>query len=140
MAGRGRPPKYSPDVCAAIVNNLKMGCSRTTAAELAGIDRGTLRDWCRKYPAFSREVTEAIAGCKRTASATIRQAILNGDVQSAFRYLALQERDEWAHTEQVDVRHSGEIGRTDLGKLTDDEIDALASIAERVRGGADDGD
>lgn len=136
----GRPPKYDAAMHTAIVDSLKLGCSRTTAAELAGIDRGTLADWIDRYPAFRHDVTAAIASCKRAASATIRQAILNGDVQSAFRYLALQERSEWADTEQtVNVRHSGSIQRDDLAALTDTEVAALAAIAERVAGGANDG-
>lgn len=50
-----------------------------------------------------------MASCKRTASTTIRQSILKGDVQSAFRYLALQERAEWHESQSVNVNHSGEI-------------------------------
>jgi hypothetical protein len=91
-----RPPKYNADVHKAIIESLRIGCSRTTAAELAGINRETLSAWCVRYPTFSGDVQEAIASCKRTAAATIRQSILKGDTQSAFRYLALQERHEWA--------------------------------------------
>lgn len=106
MTRRGRPPKYNAEVHAAIVANLRLGCSRTTAAELAGIDRGTFADWCERYPAFHHDVVKSIAECKRTAATTIRQAILKkNDVQSAFRYLAIQERSEW--TETQNVSHEG---------------------------------
>ena len=138
MAGKriGRPPKYGPELHKAIVDNLTLGCSRTTAAELAGIDRGTLEDWRERYPAFHRDVTHAIASCKRSAAATIRQSFLKGDTQSAFRYLALQERGEWADTERtVNVNHGGTIGTRDLSAFTDEQIGALAAIAEQVAAG-----
>lgn len=83
--------------------------SRTTAAELAGINRATLEDWRNKYPAFSNDVTEAMAKAKRRASVTIAKAIQLGDVNAAFRYLALQERDEWQTVEKSEQQHTGDI-------------------------------
>ncbi|MCC6315991.1 MAG: hypothetical protein IT337_18480 [Thermomicrobiales bacterium] len=134
MAGRrGRPPKYNADVHKAIVDNLRMGCSRTTAAELAGINRITLTDWCAKYPTFSGDVEEAIASCKRTASATIRQAILKGDVQSAFRYLALQERSEWTETKDVNVTVAVTVEQVAERIAREEGLDPADVIAEAER-------
>lgn len=114
MAKRlGAPPKYNRARHEQIVEALKAGMSRTTAAELAGINRGTLEVWRDTYPAFSNDVTNAIATAKARASATITRAIQKGDVNAAFRYLALQERDEWQerqkHEHAVTVRHEDMI-------------------------------
>lgn len=103
MARAGRPPKYCAEIHKAIIANLEIGCSRTTAAELAGINRMTLETWRTKYPAFNSDVTEAIARAKRRATMTITTAIQKGDVQAAFRYLALQERAEWQEERNINV-------------------------------------
>ncbi len=105
---RGAPTKYSKEIHAAICKNLEAGMSRTTAAELADIDRGTLEDWREKYPAFSRDVRKAIAKSKGRATVTITKAIQSGDVAAAFRYLALQERDEWQEGHRLE--HTGANG------------------------------
>lgn len=103
-----RPTKYNKARHAEIVRGLTAGMSRTTAAELTGIDRGTLEEWRDRYPAFSRDVREAMAKAKGQASFTIAKAIRAGDVSAAFRYLALQERGEWQ--ERHINEHTGEDG------------------------------
>lgn len=96
-----RPPKYNATIHKEICDNLRLGCSRTTAAELAGIDRVTLQRWCESNVTFCRDVQEAIAAVKRSASMTIRQSFVKGDVQSAFRYLSYQERQEWSDADRT---------------------------------------
>lgn len=98
MAGRkrGAPTKYGDAMHKCICDELLLGSSRTTAAEYCGIDRGTLAEWVASKPAFSRDVTRAIASVKRTASVTVRKAIQAGDVATALKYLSYQERDEWS--------------------------------------------
>lgn len=133
----GRPTKYSRAVHEAICRNLEAGMSRTTAAELAGIHRNTLEEWRELFPAFSSDTQEAIAKAKARATVTITKAIRDGDVGAAFRYLALQERSEWAERANLDVNHSGTIrhAHKDMSAFTDDEIDRIAEIAERRKAG-----
>lgn len=116
MARRGRPSRYSPEMHKAIVDELALGSSRTTAAEINGITLDTLNawagqppDWNGKYPEFSRDVRLAIARVKRTASVTIRKAIVDGDVSAAFRYLAYQEPHEWTDP-PTKHEHTGKDG------------------------------
>lgn len=109
MAKAGRPPKYGPEIHAAICQNLEMGCSKTTAAELNGITRQTIWEWDEKYAPFSYDMRTAIAKAKRRATVTITTAISQGDTNAAFRYLALMERDEWREQRDVSVAISGEL-------------------------------
>lgn len=131
----GRPSKYNKAIHTAICNDLELGCSRTTAAELNGIDRSTLEEWRKRYPAFSSDVALAMAKAKRRATVTIIRSIQDGDVASAWRYLAMQERDEWRENNDVTVTHGGTIthAHRDMSAFTDDEITALAAVAERVK-------
>lgn len=113
-ARSGRPTKYSKEMHQKIVEYLEAGMSRTTAAELAGIARQTLAewagippDWDGVYPNFSYDVRNAIAKAKSRASATIANAIKDGDVNAAFRYLSYQEPDEWSAPERHEVTGTG---------------------------------
>lgn len=108
MARRGAPSKYNKARHAEIVRSLEAGLSRTTAAELAGIDRSTLEAWRDKYPTFSHDVRQAMAKAKARASVTVTQAIKSGDVNAAFRYLSYQEPDEWTAPERHEI--SGKDG------------------------------
>lgn len=110
----GRPTKYSPQMHKAIIEYLEAGMSRTTAAELAGITRQTLTewagsppDWQGSYPTFSYDVKQAIAKAKSRATVTIANAIKDGDVNAAFRYLSYQEPEEWSAPERHEVTGSG---------------------------------
>jgi hypothetical protein len=128
-----RPPKYGPELHKGIVDNLRIGCSRTTAAELAGIDRHTLNAWCARYLPFRADVQAAIASCKRTASATIRTAILGGDTNAAFRYLGLQEREEWREIKElsltIELRKKAERIADELGLSVDEVIAEAEAVA-----------
>lgn len=129
----GRPTKYSRAIHEAICRNLEAGMSRTTAAELAGINRLTLERWRDDNVAFCNDTQEAMAKAKARATVTITKAIRDGDVGAAFRYLALQERSEWAERASVDMNLSGTIrhAHKDMSAFTDEEIDRIAEIAER---------
>jgi len=139
---RGRPPKYGPEIHKQICDSLALGMSRTTAAELAGIDRGTLNEWAGmppewdgKYPAFSNDVRLAIAKAKRRATVTITNAIQKGDVAAAFRYLALQERHEWQETKQVDIRVQIEDAAKKVADETGLSIEEVLAEAEAIMRG-----
>lgn len=120
----GRPTKYNEAMHADIVRSLETGMSRTTAAELAGIDRETLEVWRGNKPAFSRDVTRALARAKGRASMTIAKAIVAGDVAAAFRYLALQERAEWSErAEMTPVGKDGGPIKTEM-TITIRRVDA----------------
>ena len=143
MAQPGRPTKYSRAIHAAIVTNLEAGMSRTTAAELAGIARQTLNDWAGmppdwqgKYPTFSHDVRTAIARAKARATVTITKAIREGDVQAAFRYLALQEREEWGERKQVDVNVEIRQLAERIAAESGVDADELMAEAERIAAGA----
>ena len=104
----GAPTKYNKARHDEIVKSLEAGMSRTTAAELVGINRGTLETWREVNPAFNSAVIKAIAKAKARATVTITKAVQAGDVSAAFRYLALQEKDEWGETQKHE--HSGPDG------------------------------
>jgi hypothetical protein len=44
-----------------IVKAIGSGLTNKDAALVAGIDRGTIDDWCEKYPAFSSRLAQAHA-------------------------------------------------------------------------------
>lgn len=144
MARAGRPPIYGPEIHQAICVSLAQGLSRTTAAELAGIDRATLTvwagsppEWNGKYLAFSRDVRTSIAKAKARATATILKSINNGDVASAWRYMAMQEREEWREQpNDINVNHGGAIRHNvheiNPDALTPEERERARELREKL--------
>lgn len=138
----GRPSLYTRARHRAIIADLENGASRTTAAELNGITLGTLTEWAGSppewkgsKPEFSRDVREAIAKCKRQAQHTIKAAMLTGDVNAAFRYLAYQEKNEWADTKgdiTVNVSVSVEEVAARLAKDLNLDPDDVIAEAEHI--------
>jgi hypothetical protein len=129
----GRPPKYCEAIHTSICQALELGMSRTTAAEINGINRDTLLQWTIKYPSFSGDVQLAEAKAKRRATLTITTAIQKGDVAAAFRYLALKEREEWRESKEVNVnvqiRQKAERMAEELGVPVDELMETAESIA-----------
>jgi transposase-like protein len=134
--GAGRPTTYGKGRHEAICKSLEVGMSRTTAAELIGINRSTLETWREKYPAFNHDVTQAMAKAKARATVTITTAIRAGDVNAAFRYLSLQEREEWREVKDINltvqVREKAERIAAELGLSTDEVMAEAEMIASGV--------
>jgi hypothetical protein len=113
MAGgqRGRKSKLTEVVAEVIIEQLRQGHYRQTAAALAGIHPTTFSDWMglqrEPYLSFQERVREAEADAERIQLAKITESPEPAD---AKWYLARKFPDKWAETRRVDVS-----GRLDMG-------------------------
>lgn len=73
MAG-GRPTKRIPETEARILEALRAGNTRRTAAEYGGITVTTFCDWVNRFPEFSEAVKKAEADCVAAMVAVIKRA------------------------------------------------------------------
>lgn len=55
----GRPPVYTTDVCARIVELGKLGYSQARMAADIGVSKQTITDWAKSHPEFSDALTLA---------------------------------------------------------------------------------
>lgn len=61
MADIGRPTKYDPSYCDAVVEHMAQGASLTSFAAEINVARSTINEWMTQHPAFSEACARAKA-------------------------------------------------------------------------------
>lgn len=69
----GRPSKYKPEYCAAIIEHCKEGMSRESFAAVVDVNRDTLHEWKEKHLEFS----DAWSRCKEYRQKTLEKLVLD---------------------------------------------------------------
>jgi len=69
----GRPSKYDPSYCEAIVEHLGEGASIASFAAEIGVARSTINQWAEDYPEFSEALKVAKAKCAAWWEARLRE-------------------------------------------------------------------
>lgn len=133
-----RPTLYNEERVNEIIVSLSAGCTDKDAALASGITEGTFANWQKRYSDFSSRVTRAKAQRARGWLLLLRQNAMTGDTKAITELLDRCAPD-YRKTNDVNVKHSGMIATRDMSVFTDAEIEAMAAIGERVKGGADDG-
>lgn len=146
----GRPTKFDKEVASRIIDAMKRGAWKKTAALWAGIDYGTLRRWLRKgkldpdsdLGRFRQQLLEAETLCEIKAGQVALAGAMK-DPKIAIDWLRVRHRSRWRTQDKVqlagDPKHPLMVERRgpDLSKLTDAELALLESIASKVTGGGD---
>ena len=103
----GRPTKYDPAYCEAIVEHMKDGASILSFAAEIGVARSTIQEWASEHPDFSAAVTRAKAACAAWWEKQARTVAQNGggNGQSTMIVFGLKNmgRDEWSDS----IKHVG---------------------------------
>ncbi len=133
-----RPTLYTEERVNEIIVSLSAGCTDKDAALASGISESTFAKWQTRYSGFSDRVTRAKAQRARGWLLLLRQNAVAGDTKAITELLDRCAPD-YRKTNDVNVKHSGTIGTRDLSVFTDAEVEAMAAIGARVKGGADDG-
>lgn len=102
----GRPTKFTPVIREAILQAIRMGNTRASAAEATGIHRDTLHTWTERFPAFSDAIKEAEAYAEQEAVKAIVSQFHHQWTAAAW-YLERKHPDEWGKKERVDVTSGG---------------------------------
>lgn len=155
----GRPTKLTPELQARIVQAIQAGNYMETAAAYAGISKNTLFDWLRRgarekerlagnararilkeeapYVAFSDSVEKALAEAEVRDVVNVMKAADGGQWQASAWRLERKFPDRWGHKAKLQQEISGPGGQpvkvaVDLSALTDEELNALESISNRL--------
>jgi len=129
----GRKSLYTPERVEKIINALSVGAYQKDACAAAGITDDTFANWQKRYSEFSERVTRAKSEGWIGDLAVIRRAALQGDWRAAGEHLdrtgsPYRKASDVTHT----VTHKGTVNHRDLSKFTDDEIDGMTAMAERL--------
>lgn len=106
----GRPSKYDPAHCEAVVDHMKEGASLTSFAAEIDVDRSTINEWMRAHPEFSQACARAKAKCAAWWEKTNRTLASTGLGNQGACKLGLTNmaRDDWQEITRNE--HSGPDG------------------------------
>ncbi len=127
---KGRPTKFTPITREAILQALRLGNTRTCAAEAAGIDHGTLSHWTARYPEFLTEVKKAEAEAQQRAVKVIVDAAPTS-WQAAAWLLERRHPNEWGKVDRIEItlRDQAERLATELGVSVEEILREAELIA-----------
>lgn len=106
----GRPSKYDPAFCDAVVEHMSEGASLTSFAASIDVCRDTLTEWCSVHPAFSSAVKRGKAKCASWWEDIAREGAQgNSDANPTLCIFGLKNMspDDWR--EKVEQQHSGSL-------------------------------
>ena len=109
MSG-GRPTKYNPDFCDAVIEAGKSGQTKAEMAALLDIDRATLNDWCEIHPEFSRAVKRGIDLAQAWWEQKGREKTFQSEGFNATSYIFQMKnrfKEDWR--DKVEQEHTGGI-------------------------------
>ena len=124
---RGRPTLDTPERRAKILEAIRGGNYRETAARYAGIGTQTLGDWMAKDPEFSGMVQAAEEFAEIKAVALVMKAA-ETDAKHAQWWLERKHPHRWGRTDRH--MHSGPNGGPvvlDVKSLSDAELEKLVN-------------
>lgn len=106
--GEGRPTKYDPAYCEAVIEHMEGGASLTSFAASISVARSSINEWMGAHPEFSEAVNVAKAKCAAWWEERGRQ-IAQGGGNSAAATLAVfgmknMGADDWKEASQIDHR------------------------------------
>jgi hypothetical protein len=114
-AGRsnaGRPTKYDPSYCQAVIDHMADGASLTSFAAEISIARSTINEWISEHPEFSEAVNIAKAKCAAWWEKVNRNIAKDGGGTGSAAACALglknMAADDWR--EKIHNEHSGPGG------------------------------
>lgn len=104
----GRPSKYDPAYCEAIVEHMSQGASATSFAAAIGVSRSTITEWASAHPEFSAAVTRGKAVCAAWWERLARSNAMTGKGNATLTVFGLKNMapEDWADR----IEHTGAGG------------------------------
>lgn len=104
----GRPTKYDPAYCEAVIEDGKVGLSLTAFAGGIGVARSTINEWMAAHPEFSEAVKRHQAARTRYLEETMLSSEQGPRVTARIFALKNAAPDEWK--DKVTNEHVGQDG------------------------------
>lgn len=105
----GRPSKYDPAFCDAIVAFCQDGASISSFAASIGVSRSTITEWGNEHQEFSAAVKAAKAAVAAWYDKTARKIAVDGGGNATICIFGLKNFDEEDFRDKVETEHSGTI-------------------------------
>ena len=102
----GRPTKYKPEMCAAVVELMREGASLIEVAANIGITEETLHQWKKSNKDFSESVKRGAQLSKAWWMKEGRVALRDKDFNATLWYMNMKNRHGWADKVEKKEDHS----------------------------------
>lgn len=94
-AKMGRPTKYLPEMCDAVVALMSEGASKIEVAHEIGISGETLNEWSKDNPDFSAAIKAGEAASHAWWLSKGRKNLENKDFSATLWYMNMKNRHGW---------------------------------------------
>jgi hypothetical protein len=129
----GRPSKYDPAYCDALVEHMKDGASLTSFAAEIGVARSTINEWIDAHYEFSEAVKKGKAKCAAWWEKVGRTNAKDGGGNATLVIFGLKNMagEDWR--DRQEIQHTGKDGGPIETKdvTTRDRAKAIALILRR---------
>ena len=131
----GRPSKYSPERAEIVLEALRNGNAKKTAAALAGVDNATIARWAIRSADFALAIQKAEADAEASHVANIQAEATAGTWTASAWWLERRRHQDWGRVDRVEimVRQQAQKLAEELGV---DVADVLREAERIVAGGA----
>lgn len=107
----GRPTKYKPEYCKAIVEHMREGASMASFAASIEVCRATLNVWANEHPEFLEAVKRGKAACASWWEERLRTIALAGgsSAQATASIFGLKNMaaDDWRERKHTEISGPG---------------------------------
>jgi len=131
----GRPTKFEPAYCEAVIDHMADGASITSFAAEIGVSRATINVWMAEYPEFLEAVTIAKAKAQAWWEKTSRNLATTGTGNATICVFSLKNLGADDFKDKRETELTGANGgpiqheHRKAVELTDDELAAIAAKA-----------
>jgi transposase len=104
----GRPTKYKPEYCDAVIAHMSEGASLTSFAASIDVSRATINVWMQEYPEFLEAAMTAKSKCASWWEAVGRKNAVEGGGNATLVVFGLKNMaaDDWRDKREVDHQSS----------------------------------
>lgn len=104
----GRPTKYKPEYCDAVIQHMSEGASLTSFAASINVSRATINVWMEEYPEFLEAAMTAKSKCASWWEAVGRKNAVEGGGNATLVVFGLKNMaaDDWRDKREVDHQSS----------------------------------
>lgn len=137
----GRPTKYTPEMCATVIQAGREGCAVAEMAIRCDVCIDTIYEWAKVHPEFSEALTRAQSEAEAWWAAHVRSGLTKPPSefqgQPNLKYMAVRFNERWADKSRLELsgKGGGPVQTVDLAalqNLTDNELEQLERIAEKL--------
>ena len=134
----GRPSKYDPKYCDAVVEYMKDGYSVTAFAGYIGVARSTVFRWADEHEEFSDALKAGQAMAARWWEDALRDVATTGKGNASAAIFGVKNRSSEDYKDKQELDHSSSDGsmRPPQAIMTTDPVEA-AKEYQRIMGGDD---